>query len=70
VVRRQYFVRQVATLLKFAQSTSDPKVVAALVEKATELKSHIDERVPPPDSSPLAPDVEPGEARPPRVGDD
>jgi hypothetical protein len=58
VVRRQYFERQAATLLKFAQSTSDPKVVAALVEKATALKSHVDETVPPPDLSPRATGVE------------
>jgi hypothetical protein len=58
VVRRQYFARQAATLLKFARSTSDPQVVAALVDKAAELKSHVDETVPPPDPSPHAPDVE------------
>ena len=70
MVRRQYFARQAATLLKFAQSTSDPKVVAALVDKATELKSHVDERVPPPDTSPQAPDVEPSKVRPASVGND
>ena len=59
MVRRQYLARQAATLLKFAQSTSDPQVVAALVEKAAELRSQVDETIPPPDQSLRAPDVEP-----------
>jgi hypothetical protein len=58
VVGRNYFTRQAATLLKFAQSSSDPQVVAALVEKAAELKSQVDQAPPPPDPSPHAPDVE------------
>ena len=58
MVGRNYFTRQAATLLKFAQSTSDPKLVAALVEKAVDLRSQVDETTPPPDSSPHAPDVE------------
>jgi hypothetical protein len=56
VVGRQYLTRQAATLLKFAQSSSDPQVVAALVEKAAELKSHVDKT---PDQCLRAPDVEP-----------
>jgi hypothetical protein len=59
VVSRNYFARQALTLVKFAQSTSDPQVVAALVEKAAELKSHADATAPTPDQSPHAPDVEP-----------
>ncbi len=58
MVRRNYFTRQAATLLKFARSTSDPKLVAALVEKASELKSQSDETRPPADLDPHAPDVE------------
>jgi hypothetical protein len=58
VVGRNYFTRQAATLLKFAQSTSDPKLVAALVEKASDLKSQSDETRPPSDLGPHAPDVE------------
>jgi hypothetical protein len=46
LIARQYFVRQAATLLKFAQATSDPQVVAALVKKAADLKSRIDEASP------------------------
>jgi hypothetical protein len=57
VVDRQYFVRQAATLLKFAQSSSEPQVVAGLVDKA-DLKSHVDEMMPPPDKSYQAPDVQ------------
>ncbi len=51
---REYLVRQAATLLKFAKATTDPRVVAGLVEKAAELKSQVDEA---PDKSPQAPDV-------------
>ena len=57
VVGRNYFTRQATTLLKFAQSTSDPQLAAALVEKAAELKKQIDETNPP-DPSPRPPDVE------------
>jgi hypothetical protein len=57
VVGRNYFTRQAATLLKFAKSTSDPKLAAALVEKASDLKSQSDEARPP-DLSPQAPDIE------------
>jgi hypothetical protein len=57
VVGRQYLTRQATTLLKFAQSSSDPQVAAALVEKAAELKSQFDETTLP-DPSPRAPDVE------------
>jgi hypothetical protein len=59
VIGRQYFVRQAATLLKFAKSTSDPKVVAAVVEKAAALKSRGDEALPLADLTPPAPDIEP-----------
>jgi hypothetical protein len=52
-----YYERQAATLLKYARSTSDPKIAAALLEMAAELSSEIDEAAPP-DSGPRAPDVE------------
>jgi len=42
--------------LRFAKTTTDPNVSAALVEKAADLKARID---PLPDRSPHAPDVEP-----------
>jgi hypothetical protein len=59
VIGRGYFVRQAATLLKLAQTTTDPKVAAGLVEKAAELKSQVDEATTLPDLGPLAPDIEP-----------
>jgi hypothetical protein len=60
MVGRNYFKRQAATLVKFAQSTSDPQTVAALIEKADELSSQGDEAaIPSPDLSPRAPDIEP-----------
>jgi hypothetical protein len=58
VVSGNYFTRQVTTLLKFAKSTADPQLAAALLEKAAALKSQIDETSPPPDPGPHAPDVE------------
>jgi len=56
VVGRQYVKRQATILLKFAQTKSDPKVAAALVEKAVALKARVEQA---PDPSPHAPDVEP-----------
>jgi hypothetical protein len=56
----------VATLLKFAQSTSNPELAAVLIVKAADLKSQLDEGTRP-DPSPLAPDVEP-ESNPRTVG--
>jgi hypothetical protein len=59
VAGRSYFTRQAKTLLKFAQSTSNPELAAFLVEKAAALKTQVDESLPPPDLSPRAPDVAP-----------
>jgi hypothetical protein len=59
VIGKQYFVRQAATLLRFAKSTQNPTIEAALVEKAVDFKSQIDETIPPADLTPLAPDIEP-----------
>ena len=39
MARSQYIARQVATLLKFAKTTRDPNVAAALIEKAADLKA-------------------------------
>ncbi len=60
MVGRSYFTRQAATLLRFAKSTNNPELAAALIEKAADLKSQVDETMPP-DPSPLAPDVEPAD---------
>jgi hypothetical protein len=59
LIGRGYLVRQAATLLKFAQTTTDPKVAAGLVEKAADLRSQVDEASALPDLSSRAPDVEP-----------
>ena len=59
VIGRQYFLRQAATALEFARSTNDPRLAAALVEKASDLLAQIDESSARPDPSPQAPDVEP-----------
>ena len=65
---RTYFLRQALTLIKFAQTTSDPQVSAALIAKADKLKSQIGE---PADLSARAPDVEmaPDLERPPDPGE-
>ena len=59
LIGRGYFVRQAATLLKFAQTTTDPKIAAGLVDKAADLRSQVDETSALPDLGPRAPDVEP-----------
>jgi len=57
VIGKQYFVRQAATLLRFAQSIHDPQTAAALVDKASELRDQID-RAAPFRESLAAPDVQ------------
>ncbi len=58
MIGRDYFARQAATLLKFANE--NPQLAAVLVEKAADLSSEIENI---PDPSPLAPDVEPRHER-------
>ena len=60
MIGRQYFLRQAATLLKSALSTNDSKLAVALVERADDLLSQIDESGS--DPSLQAPDVEPDRA--------
>ena len=60
MIGRLYFVRQAATLLKFAKSTANPELSAVLIEKAADLKSRMDESTAK-DRSLRAPDVEPEE---------
>jgi len=55
MARSQYIARQVATLLKFAKTTRDPNVAAALIEKAADLKAQGDCLA---DRTAQAPDVE------------
>jgi hypothetical protein len=59
VIGRQYYTRQAATLVEFARATHDPELAAALIEKASDLLSQIDESSTRPDPTPLAPDIEP-----------
>jgi len=58
MIGKEYFVRQATTLLKFAKTTKDPNVAAGLLQKATDLKSQIDQTGPSPDTSPSGPDAE------------
>lgn len=55
---RDYFVSQVTTLLKFAKATTNPQLAAALIEKAADLKSQVDESTTP-DQTSQAADVQP-----------
>jgi hypothetical protein len=57
VVGKQYLTQQAVTLLKFAQTVTDPNVAAGLVEKAVDLKSRMDASNAR-DKSSRAPDVE------------
>jgi hypothetical protein len=59
VVSRLYLTRQASALIKFAQSTINPKLAAVLVNRAADLKAQLDETMPPVDPSPHAPDIEP-----------
>jgi hypothetical protein len=59
VLSRDYFVRQMAALLKFAKETSNPRLAAVLIEKAADLKSQADESNPQPRQTLQAPDVQP-----------
>ncbi len=59
MIGREYFALQAATLVEFARSTNDRKLAAALIEKASNLLSQIDESSARRDPSPQAPDVEP-----------
>ena len=49
---------QVTTLLKFAKATTNPQLAAALIEKAADLKSQVDESTTP-DQTSQAADVQP-----------
>jgi hypothetical protein len=59
VIGKQYFVRQATILFGIAKATKDPKISAALMDKAADLKSKVDELGTPLDLTPQAPDVEP-----------
>jgi len=59
VIGKQYFVRQAAIMFGLAKATTDPKISAALLDKAADLKLQVDELGALPDSMPLAPSIEP-----------
>ncbi len=60
VIGKEYFVRQAAILFGLAKATTDPKISAALLDKAADLKLQVDEPgAPSPDLSLITPDVEP-----------
>ena len=62
VIGKQYFVRQATILFWIAKATKDPKMFAALMDKAADVKSKVDELGAPLDLTPLAPDIEPPRA--------
>ena len=55
VIAKEYFVRQAAILFGLAKATTDPKISAAILDKAADLKSQVDE--PAIDRSPRTPDM-------------
>jgi hypothetical protein len=57
VIGKEYFVRQAAILFGLAKATTDPKISAALLDKAADLKLQVDEPGAPPESNP--PDIDP-----------
>jgi hypothetical protein len=62
VIDKAYFVHQAAILFRFAKATKDPKISAALMEKAADLKLRVDDPTGSQDVTPLTPDVEPPSA--------
>jgi hypothetical protein len=46
-----------ATLLKLAETTSDPNVAAALINKAADIKDRLDDKVAPRTDSALPPNI-------------
>ena len=59
MIAKAYFARQAAILFGIAKATKDPKMSAALMDKAADIKSKVDELGAPLDLTPLAPDIEP-----------
>jgi hypothetical protein len=62
VIGKAYFVRQAAILFKFAKATKDPKISAAIMEKAADLKLQVDDPSASRDLMPPATDIEPPSA--------
>jgi hypothetical protein len=62
VIEKAYFVRQAAIVFGIAKATKDPKISAALLDKAADLKSKVGGPGAPLDLIPLVPDIEPPSA--------
>jgi hypothetical protein len=62
VIGKAYFVRQATILFGLAKATKDPKISAALMEKAADLKLQVDDPSASRDLMPRAPDIEPQSA--------
>ena len=58
MIGKEYFMRQAAILFGLAKATTDPKISAALLDKAADLKLQVDEPGASPDLTPIAPDIE------------
>jgi hypothetical protein len=59
VIAKAYFAPQAAILFGIAKATKDPRMSVALMDKAADVKSKVDELGAPLDLIPLAPDIEP-----------
>jgi hypothetical protein len=59
VIGREYLTQQAKTLLNLARSTTDRSKAAALLEKAADMKSKIDQANRTYARATLAPDIEP-----------
>jgi hypothetical protein len=59
MIGRDYFVRQAATVLKFAKVTTNPQLAAVLIEKTADLRSQLDDAGTMPDPRAQTPVVEP-----------
>jgi hypothetical protein len=58
VASRTYLLQQAKILLRLAKSINNPQAAAALVEKAADFKSQVDDQGAPPDVNAVAPDVQ------------
>jgi hypothetical protein len=58
MIEKEYFVRQATVLFGLAKATKDPKISAALLDKAADLQLQVDEPGAP-TLTPLMPDIEP-----------
>lgn len=58
MIGKQYFVRQAAILFGIAKATKDPQMSAALMDKAADIKSKVDELEKPRDLTARAPDIQ------------